>query len=375
MRQKSTILHVITTLGDGGAEANLYRLCVNDPDNKHVVVSLLEAGKYGPLCMQAGIQTHTLCIAGDSISQIKTRYLMGIMRAVKPDIVQCWMYHGCLAGSIAAKCTRVAPVVWGIHHAKLDRHGLKPLTFVLMKLLGVISRCSSDAIVYCAKSAALEHRKHGYRTSRQRVIPNGYDLSVFTPSSQYRQGDQHRAFRLGMVARWHPIKDHVNLLRALQRVAQDGGDFQLVLAGTGMHGDNPEVRALLSEFRLERRVEMYGAVDCVPDLMRSLDLHILSSKGEGFPNVLAEAMACGIPCVTTDVGDAADLVGDTGWVVPPEDPIALAGAIQSALSERDSEKWRMRCEAARKRIKVNFSLERMVEGYNAVWREVLPTGP
>lgn len=365
-----TILHVITGLGDGGAEANLYRLCVSDTHNRHIVVSLTDEGKYGSLLREHEVQVHCLRMSWRSLYPIQVWDLIRLFRSVSPDIVHTWMYHGCLLGSIAAKCTGTRPVVWGIHHSKLDRQGLKPGTFAVMKLLGTVSQHTSDAIVYCAKSAALAHKQHGYRTRRERIVPNGYDLSVFKPDTSSKTESEHRV-TLGMVARWDPIKDFTNLCKALQKVAQAGWNFQLVLAGSGMHRSNPTMRGMLGDYGLEGRVKMLGAIDDVPELMRSLDLHILSSMGEAFPNVLAEAMACGTPCITTDVGDASEIVGETGWVVPPRDPIALAGAIESALNEWDSDNWRMRCEAACKRIHENFSIERMVDGFNAVWSEVL----
>ena len=365
-----TILHVTTGLADGGAEASLYRLCLNDVGNKHVVVSLMDDGKYGGLLRQYGIEVHALNMRPRSVSLLKIRDCMRLLRVVRPDVVHTWMYHGCLVGTIAARGGDAPPVVWGIHHARLDRQGLRPLTFAIMKLLAKSSRYTSDAIVYCARSAAREHRNYGYQTRREAVIPNGYDLSIFTPHND-NKANAKRIVSLGMVARWDPIKDHNNLFKALQKLLLSGEDFQVVLAGTGVHAANPELRAMLVGHGLEERVQTIGAIDSVQNLMRSIDLHILSSKGEAFPNVLAEAMACGTPCVTTAVGDAADIVGDTGWVVPPRDPIALAAAIESALSEWNTEKWRMRCEAARRRIEDNFSMKRMVEGYNAVWQEVL----
>ena len=178
---------------------------------------------------------------------------------------------------------------------------------------------------------------------------------------------------LGMVARLDPQKDHANLLAALGCLAQLGEDFLVVLVGSGMTDVNIERAARVRLGGLSARMRLLGPRTDVPAVMTALDVQVLSSAfGEAFPNVLAEAMACGTPCVTTDVGDAAPIVGDTGWVAPPRDPEALANALQQALEAmRDPAAWQARQARCRKRIASHFSIETMVQRYRAVWEEVL----
>jgi glycosyltransferase involved in cell wall biosynthesis len=180
---------------------------------------------------------------------------------------------------------------------------------------------------------------------------------------------EHDTPLLGMVGRFDPQKDHENLLRALDQLKQAGTLFRCVLVGRGLDATNDQLTAWLEQYGFQDDVLLLGQRSDVPAVMSALDLHVLSSAyGEAFPNVLAEAMACGTPCVTTDVGDAAAIVGDTGWVAPPADTARLAEAIEAALAVRDdSSVWQARREAARTRVAERFSLEKMVAAYHAVW--------
>ena len=173
---------------------------------------------------------------------------------------------------------------------------------------------------------------------------------------------------LGSVARWDPQKDHANLLRALALLSQNGLDFRCVLAGPGIEPSNNALLQLISESNLADKVFLLGPRDDVPDIMNALDLHVLSSSyGEAFPNVVAEAMACGTPCVVTDVGDAAAIAGDTGWVAPPGNSRALAQSIDQALLAVLSPLQGKISSESRQRIAGRFGIEQMVASYRNIW--------
>ncbi|EMK6845210.1 glycosyltransferase, partial [Vibrio cholerae] len=146
-------------------------------------------------------------------------------------------------------------------------------------------------------------------------------------------------------------------------------EFEVVLVGTNLDECNLALSNVINENNLSC-VRMLGRRSDMPSVMSAFDVFVLSSAfGEAFPNVLNEAMACGTPCITTDVGDAALIVGDTGWVVPPKDPQALAKAMFEAIEEKQDnpQAWQARKKACRERIVNNFSIEKMVEGYHQVW--------
>lgn len=370
------ILHIITGLNDGGAEAVLYRLCTADTTFSHRVVSLMDAGKYGPLLEQAGIPVVCLDMPQGRLTVGGVWQLWQLLRRDKPQVVQTWMYHGDLIGGAVARMAGVHRVFWGVHNSALTPGKSRRSTRAIAKLNAWLSRWVPERIVCCAEKSLDVHRTLGYVGDKLTVIPNGYDLGLFRPDPVARGrlraewGIDQATPLLGMVGRFDLQKDHENLLRALAQLKQEGSPFRCVLVGRGLNAGNAQVVAWLEQYGLTGDVLLLDQRSDVPAVMCALDLHVLTSSAEAFPNVLAEAMACGTPCVTTDVGDAAVIVGDTGWVVPSGDSGKLAVALGVALTERsDAHAWPERCGAARQRVAQNFSLQKMIAAYHAVWRE------
>ena len=376
------VLHVITGLNDGGSEAVLYRLITYDPQDTHVVVSLTGEGKYGPLLRQAGVLVAALDMPRGRVTWRGLIQLWRLLRATKPDVVQTWMYHADLLGGLLARLRRI-PVVWGIRNTTLVPGQSTRSTLWVARACAALSRVVPQRIVACAQAAVTVHGALGYDTARMVVIPNGYDLTRFAPDRAARQrlrqawGVADDVPLIGMVARFDPQKDHANFIDALGHLARQGMAFAAVAVGTGVDEDNAALVGRIEAQGLVDRMRLLGPTQDVSGVMNALDLHVLSSAyGEAFPNVLAEAMACGTPCVSTDVGDAAAIVGETGWIVPPKDSVALAQAIEAALSAwRDRAAWAQRQAACRARISEHFSIESMAHRYRAVWQQVARSTP
>jgi len=369
------VLHVITNLDDGGAQTVLLRLVAADARDAHAVVSLTDGGIFGARLAAAGVPVTTLGLPRGRVTAAGFARLVRAVRAARPDAVQTWMYHADLLGGLAARLAGVRAVVWGLRNTDLDPRRVSRQTRLTARACAAVSRIVPRRIVSCSQEAARVHAALGYPADRMAVVPNGYDLTAFAPDPAARArvrselGIGEAQALLGMVARWDPHKDHANLVAALALLGNGGApDWRCALVGRGMDSGNPAVAALLGRHGMGGRVLALGARDDVPAIMNALDLHVLSSVGEAFPNVVAEAMACGTPAVVTDSGDAALIVGETGWVVPPDDPRALAGAIRVALRElADPGARAARAAACRGRIERNFSLERMVAGYREAW--------
>jgi len=242
-----------------------------------------------------------------------------------------------------------------------------------------LSRWIPERTVSCSARAIEIHRAIGYRGPFD-FIPNGLDLKRFVPVASARRATIRRSLGIpehaqiiGHVGRSHPLKDHATLLAAFRVVAAENPNVWLALVGGDLYHGSPYLDHLIDRTdtgSLVGRIVALGQRDDVPDLMAAMDLFVLSSMGEAFPNVLVEAMACGTPCVVTDVGDSAEIIRDTGWVCRPGDIHGLADSILSALTEAESVHTE-RCLSARRRVLANYGIERMLDAYAATWNKAL----
>ena len=371
------IIHIITGLDNGGAEAILYRLCTFPTVHRHIVISLKDEGKYGPLLKEKGVVVHCLNMPRGRVNISGLKMLWRVLQEERPEVVQTWMYHADLIGSVFARLAGIRQVCWGIRHSNLEFGKSRFTTICIAKICAVLSLFIPRVIVCCAQNAIDVHKAMGYCEKKFVLIPNGVDLRSFCPDIDMRKklrmewGIDSEIPLLGMVARYDAQKDHKNLICALGKLKEEKIDFRCALVGNGLSNDNSEILSWLDNASVSEQVLLLGPRSDMPAVMNALDINVLSSAfGEAFPNVLAEAMACGTPCVATDVGDATSIVGDTGWIVPPEDPGALASALMHAIAERrDSSAWSLRKTLVREHIAENFSIEKMVNSYVAIWEK------
>lgn len=374
LKQKK-VLHIITGLNDGGAEGVLTRLCLHSKQPQHAVVSLMDAGKYGQILTDAGVTVHCLDMSPGSPSIASLFRLIKLIRTEQPDVVQTWMYHADLLGGIAARLAGVRQICWGIRHSVLEKGKSKKSTIMIARLCALLSRWIPKKIICCADEALRVHAEIGYDSSKLLVIPNGYDLTQFKPDSSLRAlardelGFGENEFVLGKVGRFDPLKDHFNLLQAAALVAQQQIKFKCLLIGKGLSQDNEVIINQIAKLGLQDKVVLAGQRADIPAIMNALDLHVLSSSSEGFPNVIAEAMASGTPCVSTNVGDALEILGDAEVCCEAQNPQALANLICKMHEDytHNPDSWTHRKASSVQRIQTKFSIEGMVTAYESCW--------
>lgn len=374
------VLHIITGLENGGAESTLFRLVTADKENTHVVLSLTKTGVYGERLLQAGIHVEVLGMQRGSINPKLILKLSRLIKFLEPDVVQTWMYHSDLIGGIAAKMAGVKAIAWGVRNSTLDRTTTSLSTRLVARICAFISRVIPTKITTCSTNAKQVHIELGYSADKFMVIPNGYDLKKLFPDSDSRAlcrskwGFNQEDIVIGVVARWDPQKDHKNLVNALGKLSTT--NLKCVFIGTNMDANNTDLVNMVNASGASKSIYLMGPTTEIPLVMNGLDLHILpSAYGEAFPNVVAEAMACGTPCIATDVGDAEFIIGDTGWIVPPCDSDALANAIQNALDKMgDKEIWQQKQIQCAQRITDLFSIEKMVNSFNQIWLDISRKG-
>jgi glycosyltransferase involved in cell wall biosynthesis len=371
------VCHVITGLYTGGAEMMLYRLLAATDRRRFApsVISLIDRGALGARIEALDIPVHTLKLRPGPGLLTGPARLIPLLRSLRPDLLQGWMYHGNLAATLAGLITG-APTVWGIHYSLSNPAGERLATRAIIGLSRLLSRWPA-ATVYVSRISAEQHAAQGFADRNIRIIPNGFDGEIHRPSTGGRQrfrakiGADEDEILVGLIARYHPMKDHANLLRAARAFSGATPRMRWVLAGPGVDASNAELTALIAGLGLAEDTVLLGECGDVAEILAGLDLLCMSSShGEAFPMVVGEAMATGLPCIVTDVGDAAWLVGDTGWVVPPRDPDALAAALGEARALGRAA--RVDCGmAARRRVLEKFSLNAATSAYQDLYQSLL----
>jgi glycosyltransferase involved in cell wall biosynthesis len=370
-------MHVITTLGPAGAETMLFRIA-NAMDRsrfENEVVSLTGILDLADKIRGIGVPVRSLEMEKTFPNPLLVMRLARWIRDSRPDVIHTWMYHANLLGSLAARLAGNVPVVWAIHHGTVDRRVDRRRTMLVNRVCGWFSNSLPARIVCCSEAAVRAHENLGYAGEKLEVVPNGFDMCHVRPDPSARAslraelGLVPESLLVGIAARFHRQKDHRNFIQAAARLHQAAPDVHFVLCGMNVDGRNQLLMDWVRSAGLEGRCHLLGAREDMPRIFAGIDIAAISSISEAFPVVLGEAMACGIPCVTTDVGDCAMIVGDTGLVVPPQNPEALAGALEK-LIRIGPEGRRVLGIAARERVQQRFALAATVDRYQQIYEAV-----
>lgn len=355
------ILHVTTDFsGQGGAQAMLARLLAHSGERACVVALTEVSDRCRAMAANDRVEYVSLRARSPLALFRAIWQIRGLIRTHQPDVILCWMYHAMVLGLIAGKLSgRRVPIVWTVRQALDDPSAFTRSTRMAVALSKTLSRFC-QGIIYNSTRALTQHEAHGFADEHSTVIPNGFIL----PSNPVIRPGPVR--ELGVAARFHPQKDFGTFFRAFALARQSAPDLHARLAGDGVTLDNPEIRALLAENNLpDDSVTLCGDLHDMTDFYSRIDLLVLASRTEGFPNVIAEAMSHGRPVVTTHVGDSATVVGDCGYVVPPRDPQAMAEAMVKAANWTPKI-YQALSRDARDRIAQNYSLTAIARAYDQV---------
>jgi len=354
----------------------LYRLlsAMRHGEFQHIVVSLLDRGSLGSSIEALGVPLFTLKMKSLSVLASGLR-LRRLVRRVQPDLIQGWMYHGNLAAVAARRLSRQnIPVIWNIRQSLYDIRDEKKTTAVAIRLGAKLSHLARK-IIYNASISAEQHEALGYCAERRTIVGNGFDAQQFKPCPESRVQIRTELNLpistplIGLVARYHPLKDHATFLRAASLLVQSDRGVHFLLAGSNVDKDNAALTGLIEALGLQGHVHLLGERSDIPRLTAALDIATSASWAEGFPNVIGEAMACGVPCVVTEVGESPTLVGETGLVVGARNPGALAQAWQCLLKKGPEARRRLGM-AARQRIIERYALDKIAAQYEALYASV-----
>lgn len=340
------------------------------------VVSLVPPGPMGPRIAALGVPVSSLDMRRGLANPIAILKLAWRIRAFAPQVIHTWMYHANLLGGLAARLSGGQPVLWAIHNGTLESGKSSAGTIWSAKTCARLSHCLPKKILCCSESALEIHRALGYSAEKMCFIPNGIDLEQFKPDPEARRalrgelGISENDSLVGLVGRFDPQKDHATFVRASGLLRDHWPESHFVLCGSGLTWANAELCRWIGEAGMRSRFHLLGPRDDLSRITAALDVSCLcSTYGEAFPLVVGEAMACGVPCVSTDVGDCSRIIGETGFVSAPGDAEALARGIEKIL-EMGSLARNKLGEAARSRIQENYSLSLVVQRYENLYRAV-----
>ena len=363
------ICHIITGLERGGAERFLFNLLTAGDLSKktnNMVISLMSEGYYGPLLKEHNIPLTCLNLNRGQINIESVIKLKQIMNNKKPDIIQGWMYHGNLAALLGTFITKKkTKLSWNIRLSLETFSQMKLKTRLAIKLGAMLSK-RANLIIYNSTRSLNQHRKLGFSSSNDYFIPNGFDIKKWKPNKNLKYKIRNslnianNAKVIGYVGRGEKQKNLPKLFKVFDIVKKKHPNVILIAVGK-----NLEKFASNSD-----RIIFLGERSNVQEIMTSFELLCLTSKAEGFPNVIGEAMLSALPCISTDVGDTKNILGKTGWIVPTNSTTLFAKYLDNVLKmpEKELKKYG---KSARKLIINNYDINKIRSQYISLYNSIL----
>ena len=337
------------------------------------VISLASPGPVGEMIADLGIPVYSLEMQRGHPSLKALLRLVHLLKDQKPNILQTWLYHADLLGLIAGKLAGVANILWNVRSSNMDMTQYRRLSGWVVRACAALSGFPQGVVIN-SNAGRHYHQKIGYRPSKWLLIPNGVNVDKFKPDPNSRQALRQEwkiaadHLVIGYVARFDPMKDHGTFLHAASQLIRRYAKVNFVLCGAGIDWDNVDLVSVIESLDLRSKVHLLGSRSDVERVFSAMDIATSASLSEGFPNTVAEAMACGTPVVSTAAGDSAEIVGDTGIIVPAGRPDELAAGWLRMI-EAGNENLQDFGKRARQQIVENHSLELMVTTYEEFYGE------
>jgi len=382
---KKKIIHIIGGLEFGGAENMLQTLALNSTVHEHLIFSLSIEDRHSERFRERGCDVETFGIRIPSATALwkkSARVILGMIhlyRQIKresPDIVQTWMYQSDIIGGVIGRALGIK-VCWGIFNSNLDRKNYRLRTNMIILLCARLSRVIPHEIWSCSRLGVKTHAGVGYPRRGIRTIPAGVNTDRFKPVSENQvttgnlPSKDNDALVVGTIARWDPQKDYRTLLHAFKNIREEFPRAELWLAGGyGIDDENEVLISMIEGHKLTDAVRLFGALsDRLIWFYRSLDVFVLSSLGEGVPNVILEAMSMEVPCLGSDVGDIADVLDDIELIVERQSIEELSKKLSALLSKSRDERREIG-RGLRQRVQECYSSQQMVQALERMYSDL-----
>lgn len=368
------VVHIIIGLNIGGAELMLKRLVLegsSDTTIKHIVISLGELGPIGSSLRREGLTVYALGMKSVNHVPLTILKLRKLLKEIQPDVVQTWMYHADFIGGLVAKSLGINRIVWGIRTTDVTQ-GNSQLTVKLSKICSKLSYYIPDKIICAAETSKKHHISIGYDESKVIVIPNGYNINDLISTNEDGL-EVRKQFNLssediviGSVGRYNPVKNQRLFVEVASNLTKQLPNLKFMMVGRGNTIENKELFELISRCGLVDNFRLLGERNDIPSCLKAMDIFCLHSKTEGFPNVLVEALAAGTSCISVDVGDARQILGQYGTLVSEYNSKSIATAIHAKIVQIDRSK--LQSNHSLKYVKDNYSIEKIYANFSEIWK-------
>jgi glycosyltransferase involved in cell wall biosynthesis len=374
------LLVISTGLALGGAELMLLRLlrALRPQGFTPEVIALTPRGALKDEFIAAGIPVTELNFKGGIAEGARSLFqLTRLIRRRQPELIQTWMYHANLIGGILARLFSAAPCVWSIRHSTTDRRTTSLSTRLVVKAGATLSGVAPTAIISCSQEAIDVHASMGYCRSKMAYIPNGFDAELYRPD-----GDARKAVRdefsipssaplVGMFGRYHPQKNFAGFCEVAERILSRHPETFFIAAGTDVTASNQGLAQMIEQHRIGAHLRLVGPRRDMPRLLASLDALVSTSLyGEAFPNVIAEAMLCGVPCVGFNVGDTKSIISDAGYTIPLGDIEMMTDKLSLIIAAPPYQPH-FAPLAVRRSVAERFSIEAVAKQYAALYSALI----
>lgn len=378
------ILHIITALDKGGAETNLYRLTTNKINvYENYVISLKKNCYYEKKLIQNNIKVLSVNFKNIFLLPNNLYKIIKFIKIYRPSIINTWMYHSIFLSILIFPFINKKVVVnWYIRHSTFDYRYTKIRTLIIIYFSIIFSYLIPKKIVYNSLSGCKNHQKFKFSKKKSKIILNGFDSQEFTLQSEtnYKFLDKYNlkndTLVFGAIGRYRKQKNYENLVKLLGRYKKINKNFVCLFVGYGLNSQNKKIKTLIKKNEVQNNIYLFDQVENIVNIMNILDINLLfSNYGEGFPNVLAESMLCGTPCIAFDIGDSKSIIGSLGWIAKKNDNKTFLNHLVKAskIKNKKSNEWIELKKKCRDRIISNYKIQDMINKNIQLWKEQITT--
>lgn len=363
---KKSIIFIISGLGTGGAEMMLYKVTknlINKNINIKCIISLSKNVDELVNYKKLNIRIITLNFKNLIFIPFYFLKLVFLLLKYKPDIIHTWMYHADFIGGLAAKITRVKLIIWGIRVTHSNEYH-NNFTKIIIWLCAKFSYFIPNIITSNSNQAVVDHIKCGYCSSIFKVIPNGFDLTKFNHKINIRNSLSldNDVVLIAHIARYHPVKNHIGFIEAAKLINFNYPNIHFIMIGQGIDYSNKIVVDKIKEYNLYHRFHLLGLLKNINEIISNFNFLVSTSYLEGFPNIIGEAMANNVICISTNVGDCSEIIDKYGFITQDTTSLSISNSILEAINMTNEEINNMKMNA-KARIETKYNINYISNEY------------